>query len=371
MSSFKAACPIFLVLFIGFCFSQTVPKTPKAQAKPAASQAPSSTAKPESKQAAEEVTPPADPNALFPAVVAKVNGKPILGRELERVIRRELVAIGSPEWKNLRDDYKAQLVYSFIQSLISSELIYQKATAGGMKATDAEVQVEFQKIAKSFKDDAEMNMALASEFMDRALLEKDLNKRLVIDKYINENVTKKVPAVTPEEVQKYYSGHPDEFKHPDIARTSFILIQPAGDTPEQAALAKSRAEELLARVSKGEDFAKLAKENSMHTSASQGGDIGFAPKDALVDALEIEYAEAAFSLPVGGVKLVKSSHGYSIIKVTEKKKEGIVPLEEVKAKLTDFLKSQRSDAEVKKLIEQLNDQAKVEFLIPVGQPLVP
>jgi peptidyl-prolyl cis-trans isomerase C len=367
MPSLKLTCPIFLILSVGFCFSQTAPKTTKTPAKPAAAQAPSTTAKPEPKQPAEEVIPPADPNALFPAVVARVNGKPILGRELERVIRRELVSIGSPEWKNLREEYKAQLTYSYIQSLVSSELIYQKATASGIKATDAELQTEFQKIAKSFKDDGEMNAALAGEFMDRAMLEKDLNKKLVIDKYINENVTKKVPAVTPDEVGKYYSAHPEEFKHPDIVRTSHILIAPAGDTPAQDALAKKRAEDLLARVNKGEDFAKLAKENSMDASATQGGDIGFAPKDALAS----EYGEAAFSLPVGAVKLVKTNYGYHIIKVIDKRKEGTAPLEEVKTKLTDFLKNQKSDDELKKAIEELRDQAKVEFLIPVGQPLVP
>jgi len=189
----------------------------------------------------------------------------------------------------------------------------------------------------------------------------------VIDKYVNENVTKKIPAITSEEIQKYYSGHSDEFKHPDLVKTSHILIQPAGDTSEQEALAKKRAEALLARVNKGEDFAKLAKENSMDASATQGGDIGFAPKEALAP----EYAGAAFSLPVGGVQLVKTTYGYHIIKVTEKKKEGIFGLDEIKSKLTDFLKGQKSDAELKKMIEQLREQAKVEFLIPVGQPLVP
>jgi peptidyl-prolyl cis-trans isomerase C len=369
VSSFKSASPIFLILFVGFCFSQTAPKTSKPQAKPAASQAaPSSTAKqPESKQTTDEVIPPADPNALFPSVVAKVNGKPVLGRELERMVRRELAGIGSPEWKNLREEYKTQLIYSFIQSLVSSELIYQKATAIGMKATDAEVQAELQKIAKSFKDDGEMNAALANEFIDRSMLEKDIGKRIAIDKYIAENITKKVPAVTPEDVEKYYSGHPDEFKHPELVRTSHILIQPAGDSAEQDALAKKRAEDLLARVNKGEDFAKLAKDNSMDASASQGGDIGFAPKDALAK----EYGEAAFSLPVGGIKLTKTSYGYHIIKVTDKKKEGTASLEEVRSSLTDFLKNQKSDAELKKAIEQLRDQGKIEFLIPVGQPLVP
>jgi foldase protein PrsA len=366
----KLACPIFLIVFAGLCFPQTSTKTKKTQPKPA-SQASSSTAKsgnpaPPDKPAASEAIPPADPNALFPAVVARVNGKPILGRELERQVRGELLTIGSPEWKNLREDYRSQLVYNFIQALISSELIYQKASAGGFKATDAEVQAEFQNVAKSFKSDAEMNIALAGEFMDRASLEKDIGKRIVIARYMDENVNKKI-SVVPEEVEKYYAANPKEFHHPDIVRSSHILIQLAGNTPEQDGLAKTRVEELLARIQKGEDFAKLAKENSMDPSASQGGDIGFTSKESLA----AEYGEAVFSLPVGGVKIAKTQYGYHIIKVTDKKKEGLSTLEEVKSELTNFLKNQKGQTELKKLVEQLRDQAKVEILIPVGQALTP
>jgi parvulin-like peptidyl-prolyl isomerase len=164
---------------------------------------------------------------------------------------------------------------------------------------------------------------------------------------------------------KYYSSHPTEFQHPDIVRTSHILIQPAGDAPEQDTLAKQRAEAILARVKKGEDFAKLAKENSVDGSASQGGDVGFSSKDSLAP----DYAEAAFSLPVGGVKLIKTAYGYHILKVTDKKKEGLSTLEESKDQLTAFLKDQKSQSELAKLVNKLRDEAKVEIVIPAGQPL--
>jgi parvulin-like peptidyl-prolyl isomerase len=299
-------------------------------------------------------------------VVARVNGKAIAGRDLERYVRRQLLSIGSPEWKNLREDYRGQLVADGLGTLVNSRLIYEKAIASGVKVADLEVQAELQKIAKNFKSDAEMNIALASDLTDRASLEKELYESLALAKYVEENVNKKV-AVTAEEVTKYYSSNPSEFQHPDLVRTSHIFIQPAGETPEQDALAKQRAEALLARAKKGEDFAKLAKENSMHSSASQGGDIGFASKTSLPP----DYAEAAFSLPVGGLKLLKAQAGYHIIKVTDKKKEGLSTLEEVKEQLTDFLKNQKAQSELAKLVNQLRDQAKIEILIPSGQPLNP
>jgi len=220
-----------------------------------------------------------------------------------------------------------------------------------------------QRIAKQFKSDAEMNATLANWFTDRISLEKGLYQSLTVSKFIDENINKKT-TVAPEEVAKYYTSHPAEFQHPDIVRTSHILI-PAGATPEQDTLARQRAEALLARAKKGEDFAKLAKAYSTDASASQGGDVGFSPKQGLIPG----YAEAAFSLPVGGVTLIKTQLGYHIIKVTDKKKEGLSTLEEVRQQLTEFLKNEKNQADLAKLVSQLRDQAKIEILIPTGQPL--
>ena len=356
---------IAALFLTGMCFSQTAPKAkPATPTEPAAKAQPKEAPKETPKDAEDEAVPAAAPNALFPAVVAKVNGKAVLGRDLEQLVRGELARIGNPEWKNLRDDYRGQLTMEALTSLISTNLLYQKAAAGGVKAMELEVQAEMQKVSKSFESDAEMNAALASQQMDRAGLQKKVAQQIVIAKYIDENVTKKI-VVTPEEAAKYYTAHPSDFQHPDIVRSSHILIRPAGDTPEQDNLAKQRAEAILARVQKGEDFSKLAKENSVDNSASQGGDIGFSSKESLAP----EYANAVFSMPVGSVKLIKTSFGYHVVKVTEKKKEGLSTLEEVKDQLTAFLKDQKGQEELTKLINQLRDQAKVEILVPAGQPL--
>ena len=365
-SLIKISLTGFLFLSSGLCFPQTQPKAAPKAAPAASAPAPTQDAKPQPKTADDEVIPPAAPDAIFPAVVARVNGKAILGRDLEELVRRELNSIGNPEWKNLREDYRGQLTLTELTVLINSKLLYQKAFSSGTKATDAEVQAELQKIAKNYPSDAEFNAALASQNTDRATVEKNLYDTLAMSKYVDENINKKI-VVTQEELSKYYSSNPAQFNHPDIVRTSHILIQPAGDTPEQDTKAKERAEAILARVKKGEDFAKLARENSVDGSASQGGDIGFSGKDSLAP----EYAEAAFSLPVGSIKLAKTQYGYHIIKVTDKKKEGLATLEEVKPELTEFLKNQKAQTELNKLINELRNTAKIEILIPAGQPLNP
>jgi parvulin-like peptidyl-prolyl isomerase len=354
-----------LLLSAGLSLSQsesTIQKAPlKANTAP-----PNRSANPQSKPEEDEKIPPAAPGAIFPAIIARVNGEAILGRDLELLVRQELSSIGNPEWKNLRGEYRSQLALEKITSLINSKLLYQKATASGIKAADAEVQSEFQKIAKQYKSDVEMNADLASQNMDRATLKKSLYETMTASKYLEETINKKI-VVAPEEPAKYYSSHPEEFRHPDMVRTSHILIQAAGNTAEQDSMAKERAEALLARIQKGEDFAKLAKEYSMDSSASKGGDIGYVSKEELFP----EYSDAAFSLPVGGVTLIKSQYGYHIIKVIDKKKEGVSTLEDVKPQLKEFLRIQKYQEELNKLVNQLREKANIEILISAGELLNP
>jgi peptidyl-prolyl cis-trans isomerase C len=362
-------CAGMTVLFLsaGLSFGQGTAKAPAQGSKPAAA-APAKVRQdsPPGGQAeisSDETIPPQAPDAIFPAVVARVNGKAILGRDLEQRVRSELAPIGTPSWKNLREDYRAQLTGQSLRSLIATELLYQKAVSMGFAAADTEVQAEFDKAAKSFSSDAEMNTALAARGMDRILLKKQLARDLLVFKFIDATITKKI-VIAPSDLSQYYAGHVDQFRHPDMVRTSHILIAVAERaTPQQDQAAKQRAEAVLARLKRGENFAKLAKDNSIDASAAKGGDIGFYKKGDL----DPQYEAAASSLPVGQITgPIRSRYGYHIIKVTDKKKEGLATLEEIRAELTDFLKQQKGEEELNKLVEELRKQAKIEVLIKSG-----
>ncbi len=302
---------------------------------------------------------------LFPDVVATVNGQPISGRDLEKSIGMELESIGSPEWKNLREDYRGNLLYNLVTGLINSKLIYDEAVANGTSVTDAEVQDEYLKVARTFKNDEEMNAFLAGQNINSEKMIENIHQSLVISKYVDGAIRRTV-TVTPEEIERYYSDNPDQFRHPDIVRTSHIMIV-AGKNQKEDALARQRIDDLMARLGKGEDFAALAREYSEGPSASQGGDIGYASREMLPE----EYAEAAFSLPVGEIKTVKTQEGYFIVKVTGRKKAGKSTLDEAKEQLTEFLINEKTQQELQKKINRLRNQADIEILIPAGVLLEP
>jgi foldase protein PrsA len=115
------------------------------------------------------------------------------------------------------------------------------------------------------------------------------------------------------------------------------------------------AKEVKEKINNGEDFTALAKQYSEDTgSKEQGGEIaGFAPGQTVK-----EFEEAAYKLDAGQVsEPIKTSYGYHIIKVTDKKE--LKPFDEVKDTIRKDLEQQRLQDTTGKWKQQvINDLLK-------------
>jgi len=120
------------------------------------------------------------------------------------------------------------------------------------------------------------------------------------------------------------------------AKASHILVE----TEEEA-------KEIKKLLDEGADFALTAKRRSADVgSAAGGGDLGFFNKSQMVK----EFANAAFELKVDEIsKPVKSSFGWHIIKLHEKRDMPVPPYEE--ARLT--------------IEEQLRQEANQEYILDI------
>ena len=117
------------------------------------------------------------------------------------------------------------------------------------------------------------------------------------------------------------------------ARASHILISaPESSSAEEKKAARQKAEDLLKRIKAGEDFAKLARENSDDPSASRGGDLGWFSQGRMVEPFE----NAVFGRNDAGLvdKVVETSYGYHIINVTEPKNNTVYKVAKVEMELT-------------------------------------
>jgi foldase protein PrsA len=145
--------------------------------------------------------------------------------------------------------------------------------------------------------------------------------------------------VSETDIEEYYKGHPDVFtntiyrnKAEEAVWARHILITTPEEVSEEAtdeekqeyekALeeARKKAEEVLAKAKNGEDFAGLAKQFSEDPgSASYGGDYVFGRNKMVPEFEEVAFDE----LEPGEISgLVKTIHGFHIIKTEEKIPEG-------------------------------------------------
>ena len=158
--------------------------------------------------------------------------------------------------------------------------------------------------------------------------------------------------VTDEALHKYYDEiAPERYTVAEQRRARHILIETGSD----GAAAKQRAAGLLARVQAGEDFAKLARENSDDPgSKGEGGELGWAGREAYVGP----FADALFALQPGQVSaLVETQFGYHIIQLEEVRPATQRSFDDVRSELETEYRREQAQTKFYELSQQLADES--------------
>jgi len=285
----------------------------------------------------------------------KVNGKPITRQEMDRAVKIMLVQTGT---KQLLPDALKKAQEAILEQLTNSELMYQASLEMKMKDLEKQVDEKLAKDRAAYKTDAEYEAALARMEMNLSQLKEFTRRDIAINNMIEQRFAGKV-KVEESEAKKFYDDNRAKyFEKVASVRASHILIGlPENASQEQRDEAKAKADALLVRAKKGEDFAELAKSASTCPSKEKGGDLGvFGPGDMVPP-----FEKAAFALQPGEMSgVVATVFGYHIIKLTETIPARVEPYEEVKEKIMDHLKREKVRAEIPALIKDLREKAKIE-----------
>lgn len=225
-----------------------------------------------------------EPNFTGDTLVT-VNGKPIKAGQLNAQLSQlpqELIA-----------GREAQINQNLLDQLVLRELVQQAALEHGF-ADDAE----------SLNQLKEARMQLMQAYLIKKKVEEELTDARLQDYYAQTKANRAVPAV----------------------HASHILVKD-----------KAEAEKLIKKATP-DNFAELAKTNSIGPSAPQGGELGWFERGVMVPA----FADAAFAADKNSIisKPIQTQFGWHVIYVKDKDESYIPSFDQLRGALESELTQQ-------------------------------
>lgn len=245
-------------------------------------------------------------------VVAKVGDK--------QITRQDVVDFMNLMPQNFRQIPQENLFPMALEQLINNEVIGNK-----VKGSNLENDEEVQKELSNAKD------------------------QIIRGKFVEREVKK---AVTEDRIKEAYEEYKKNFPKTEEVKAAHILVDD-----------ENKAKEIIKKLDSGEDFAKLAKENSKDGTAETGGDLGYFAEGEVVP----EFSKAAFATDKGSYtkKPVKSAFGYHIIKVEDKRTRPAADYATAKP----YLEQELSRKVLDEVIGKWREEAKIERMDINGKPL--
>lgn len=301
---------------------------------------------------------------------AVVNGTKILVKDVDRVVAQQFRG----QENQLSQVEQAAYRLQALDNLITQEALYQQA----QKQNIVPSEDDLKKAIQSYKvDNGLTEEAFANELKQLNQTEEQfresVKKQLAIQK-LYENAAAQL-KVQERDVADVFKANPKQFSIQPGVALSDIIIDPGENNMKfdvkGDAAAEQRVKEIKLRLDKGSDFATIARQLSEHQSAMRAGDLGFLARAQFVDlpqmmGLPSALGERLYGMEAGDItEPIKDSAGrWHLFKVTGKQTETRDrTLDEVRAEITEAIRSQRKQVLDAALQARARDEAKIENLL--------
>jgi peptidyl-prolyl cis-trans isomerase C len=297
----------------------------------------------------DRVTPLPDP---LPKVPARVNGREIPLAYVE-IIAQRILANGDKQ-KDRPFAYRQGT-----QQLIVRELLLEEAVARKVTADDAKVEQAYNEAHIPYKDEDAWKVFLANQGLTVEAFKAEIRTQMTVQALLDQEASRAPSDVPDQEALAFYQKNPALFESGERLRASHILRRvPDGATPSQKQAVREEVQRLLARIRKGGDFGKIAREVSQDAgSAGKGGKLDDFSHGQMTPAFE----QAAFALKPGEISdVVETPFGFHIIQLHERLPSQRVTFEAGKASIKQHIVAARRQEYIERLVAFLRARARIE-----------
>jgi peptidyl-prolyl cis-trans isomerase SurA len=289
-------------------------------------------------------------------VVARVNDQIISRSDVERSAQQLQQQMAS---QNVPPAEAATRERDMLRDMIDQQLLLSKAKELGLNA-DAEVVRRLDEIRKQNKLDSmeDLEKAARQQGVSFEDFKAQIRDQILTQQVVRDEVGRRL-QVTQAEEMKYYEAHQKEFEQPEQVRLSEILVPlPENATPAEIVQAEHKANELKSEITKGADFAEVAKKSSGGPTAAQGGELGLFKRGALAKVLE----DQTFDLKPGeSTQPIRTRQGFVILKVTGHQQAGPAPLKEVEPQVQEAMYMSQMQPALRAYLTKLREESYLDI----------
>lgn len=260
------------------------------------------------------------------SAVAKVNGKVITKEDLDKYMNERRQTMGADKMPEPGSPDYDRVKQQSTETLALMEVLVFEADKIGITISEEDINQEIDQLKLQAGGDEQFLNYLKETNKTLEEYRDEMRKNLIFQALYKE-VNKDVPEITDQEAKQYYDANPGVFQNPETRKVRHILVQD-----------EATANQVIARLTKNEDFAKVAQEVSIDPGTKdKGGDLGVQPNPQ--QPLVPEFEQAMNQLAVGQVSApVKTQFGYHIIRVDSVTPASLETFDNVKEQLKMQLK---------------------------------
>ncbi|MGM0480914.1 MAG: peptidylprolyl isomerase SurA [Pseudomonadota bacterium] len=215
------------------------------------------------------------------------------------------------------------------ERLVLQELQLQMAERMGVEVGESQLEQAIERVASEQNmTTSELRQQITQSGRDWAAFREQIKNEIITSQVERAAVQRRV-TITPQEVNNLVELIENNDQTQTEYRLSQILIASASDASQQEQeLAKKRAEAVQQLLDEGQEFSDLAIRSSSGNNALDGGDLGWMTENTMPTL----FADVVKGKAVGEVVgPIRSGVGFHILKVTDKRGEQRVEVQEVKA----------------------------------------
>jgi len=253
-------------------------------------------------------------------IVALVNSEPITNAELDLQIK-QLVEQRTQQGAPLAP--ASELRAGVLERMVNERVQLQLARDTGVRADAAAIdQAELNLANQNQMDVAQFRQTLEKRGIPPSVLRSQLRDQILLSRLHEREVDARV-RITDVEVNNAWLARQAAIEDPlaqEINLAQILIAIPENPTPAQVAQAQATAQQVLARVRKGEAFEALVQQLSA-ADRKNGGQLGLRRADRYPPS----FVAATRSLPAGGVSdWVRSDAGFHLLKVVDRRAPELV-----------------------------------------------